>query len=444
MKFLPISHWMNEVVRTQPALEEDILPDVAIIGGGFTGLSVALALSARGYSVAVLEANLIGSGASGRNCGQIGADIGKNLAALEGDIGPRGARQVTRLLRDAIRHLDSFVEENEIDCDYRRTGNIFAGVHARHEGIVRRVEAAAAEFGFPIEPLSQAALKSFGISPTVTAGFHDKIGGTIDPGKLVRGMRDVAANKPNITLYECSPVVEIQHGARIRLKTPRATIESPICVIATNAYSNSLGLLKSVLFPVSVSVAVTKPLTESQLSRLGWRDVHGLYTAHHVLENLRLTADNRILVGTKRVRRGYGNRNPAPNDGATFVALENTLRDRFPALRGITFDSGWTGQVAVTTDNVPVIGTLGQFQNVFYSAGYSGHGIAMASYAGKYLSALVAAENLGDAEILRRKISIPVAPEPLRWLGTGALFGLWHFQDWLVDNAVRRDQRPPN
>ncbi len=440
MRFSPISFWMEGVARTQPTLEGKIRVDAVVIGGGFTGLSTAIALAERGLSVALLERDIIGAGASGRNCGQVGADIGKNLGALSGDIGRENAVHATRLLRRAIDHVGEFVDRHGIDCDYRRTGNVFAGVHPGQQKTVERVASAATAFSLPIERLSSRDIQALGISETVACGFRDMTGGTLDPGKLVRGMRDVAARHKSIALYEHSPVIGIDRGLTVTVRTPSGSVESPYCIVATNAYSCDLGLLENKIFPVSVSVAVTRRLTSSERKKLAWKDVDGLYTAHHVLENLRLTADGRLLVGTKYVRRGFDGTLPPPNDRNTFAILRETLRDRFPALAGLEFEYGWTGRVAVTTDNVPIIGTLGDHRNIFYSAGYSGHGIAMASYAGHFLSALLSNEPLGDAEVLRRKPRLPLPPEPLRWMATGMLFGLWHFLDRHTDRSVKRSR----
>lgn len=438
MDFATTSFWMRHAVQAFPRLEGHKTADAVIVGGGFTGLSAAIRLAGRGYSVVLLERGLVGCGASGRNCGQVGADIGRNLHALRRDLGERNAGKAAGVLRDAIRGLDAFVRENEIDCAYRRTGNVFAGVHPGHTRRVEKVASAASRFGFAHTPLRGHDIDRLGLSHTVACGFLDEAGGTLDPARLVRGMARVAGDLPGVEIYEMSEVREIREGTRLKVRTKFGSVEAPIGVLATNAYSGRLGYLRNKLLPVSVSVAVTRPLTAHERERLGWDDsVSGLYTAHNVLENLRLTSDGRLLVGTRHVRRGFGQLAPKANDARVFAELRRAFRQRFGYLGDIPFDTGWTGRVAITSDSVPVAGALGRERNLYYSAGYSGHGIAMASHAGTWLTRLIEGEPLGEADVLASRRVLPFPPEPLKWLASGLMLATWHGTDRWLDARHR-------
>ena len=437
MEFHPISFWMRDRHQTHDALAGNLDVDVAVIGAGFTGLSAAKFLAQQGNSIAVVEQGIIGEGASGRNCGQIGAEIGRNLAALENDIGRDAAADVLSILRDAILHLESLIDDNGIDCDYVRSGNIFAGVHEAHRARVEKIASVARAHGFPVDAIDGAQVEALGLPPAVRCGFHDKTGGRLDPAKLVAGLARVALGSGDVTIFERTRVTGIEDGQVLTIHTDSGRIRCRSCVLATNAYSPQLGFLKRKILPAHVSVAVTQPLTDRQLNAVGWSGVGGMYTAHNVIENLRLTADRRILVGTKRVRVGFGNRHPRQNDPQVFGALQRVLNDRFPELDGIRLASGWTGRVAVTSDSVPVIGRTGSHKNIIYSAGYSGHGIAMSAYSGRHIAALHAGQPLGHASVLQDRRVLPVPPEPFAWLGATTLFAALSRQDAAVDRKAR-------
>lgn len=432
---------MENVERSHPSLRGDLDVDVAVIGGGLTGLSSAIFLAREGMSVALLEKDLVGAGASGRNCGQVGSEIGRNLVALKSDLGTDRAGNVVRVLRAAIENLERFIDQEKIDCAYQRHGNIFAGIHITQQKFADQVACVAEEYGFPVKRIGPGDAQKMGLPAAVVCGFHDQTGGTLDPARLVKGLAKTALQAGRVKIFEETPVVEVVEGRKIVLKTPQGSVRADLCVLATNGYSPEIGYLKRKILPAYVSVAITDPLSDAQFEKLGWTRVGGLYTAHHVIENLRLTPDRRLLVGTKKVRVGFGTRPPAPNSRRTFSALQGVLDDRFPELDGIKIAMGWTGRVAVTSDSVPIMGRLGVHKNILYSAGYSGHGIAMAAYAGHHIAALHAGRSLGDAAILESRRVIPIPPEPIRWLGANALFGVLSRKDAATDRLLRASRK---
>lgn len=436
MLFVEPSHWLRYAATTEPSLEGTERVDVAIIGAGFTGLSAAIALRRRGYSVSVVEQDLIGSGASGRNCGQIGAEIGANLAALVKTLGIERAQQAANVLHQAIKELDRRINEFHLDCGYEATGNAFIGIDPSQSKQVEAVARAAERLGFPIEAFSDKSSALDRLPDCVVCGFHDQLGGTLDPGRYVNGLAQTARSL-GARIYENTPAQSVQTQGSIRITTPSGRLESNLCVLGTNVFTPNLGYLSNQLMPISVSVIVTKRLSDSQLDRLHWVSPRGMYTAHHVLENLRLTPDNRLLVGTKHIRPGYGRRLPKAPQARTFEQLELVLRDRFPQLEDVEIDCGWTGAVAATPDFVPIIGRTGKNQNVFYAAGYSGHGIAIASHAGEILGSLIDGEDIGDATVLMNRQPGSFPPEPLRWLGANARFQQMRWADARVDSRVR-------
>ncbi len=440
--FAPISFWMDTNAtndRVAPTLAGSYEVDVAIVGAGYTGLSTALALRADGLSVALVERDVAGAGASGRNCGQVGADIGKSLQALRMQLGRERAREATAVLRAAISHLEEAIHTHGIDCSYQQTGNIFAGVHPRQTRFIERTARIAEELRLPVTVLSRNELRARGIPEAVVCGYQEHLGGALHPGRYARGLRR-AALAAGALLFERSPVLSIEDGDPLILRTPHGRLRCGRCVLATNAYTPNLGWMRRMILPVAVSALVTEPLNDTQRARLGWEGREPIYTAHHVLENLRWTDDGRILVGTKRVRTGFGRAFAPADDPKTFRALERVLRTRFPELHDVPVVRRWTGPVALTPDFLPVFGRTGRARNVFYGGGYGGHGISMASYAGRIIADLIAGRDLGPARVLVDRHLPPLPPEPLRWLVGNTIISTLQRLDDRLDHAAQRER----
>jgi glycine/D-amino acid oxidase-like deaminating enzyme len=154
-----------------------------------------------------------------------------------------------------------------------------------------------------------------------------------------------------------------------------------------------------------------------------------------MLESWRLTADQRIVGGAKRVRYGYGGRALA-DDPALFALIERSFRERFPALHDVAVTHRWSGPIAFALDFLPAVGVTGPHRTIYYSVGYAGHGVAVASYAGTMLADLIAGRD-GPGRALWARRTIPLPPEPLRWLVARGLIGAFGAMDRRVDRAVR-------
>ncbi|MGH9388445.1 MAG: NAD(P)/FAD-dependent oxidoreductase, partial [Vicinamibacteria bacterium] len=199
------------------------------------------------------------------------------------------------------------------------------------------------------------------------------------------------------------------------------------------------GLLRSKVLRLHVYLFQTAPLTAGELAAIDWRGREGIYTAHQILESYRLTDDNRIVGGAKIVRYGYGGR-ALEDDPATFAFIESAFRDRFPEIRDIKIAARWGGPIGFTLDFLPAVGRTGRHGNIYYSVGYAGHGIPLASYAGTMIADLMLGRS-GPGEALTTRRQIPLPPEPFRWLIFKALTGIFESIDRRVDRAVR-SRRP--
>jgi glycine/D-amino acid oxidase-like deaminating enzyme len=429
------SLWMAGEREQAPALAGDLEVDAAIVGAGYTGLSTALALRAAGLSVAILEQRVAGFGASGRNAGHLTPTIGKDLPTLRRVFGQARGRALIALVQEAIAHVERTIATHAIACEYTPVGNVMAAVHPRQHHVLDRAARAAESLELDGEILEPDAMRERGLPRAFTRGFWLRRGGILDPGRYVRGLR-AAAVAAGARLYEGTPVERIEDEAPAIVRTPNGRVRARLVVLATNAYTPALGWLGNRIVRVHVYLFATAPLRADQRAAVDWRGREGIYTAHEMLESYRLTADQRIVGGAKTVRYGYGGAALADDD-ATFAHLEAAFRDRFPELRDVAIERRWGGPIAFALDFLPVVGRMGRHRNILYSAGYAGHGIALASYAGTMLADLVL-ERDGMGRALAARRVIPLPPEPFRWLVVRSLTGVFGAIDRRTDRAARR------
>jgi glycine/D-amino acid oxidase-like deaminating enzyme len=426
-----VSPWLAGVDEAAAPLEGDLSADVAIVGAGLTGLSAALALRREGMDVVVLEAERAGFGASGRNAGHVTPAIGKDLPTLVRLYGRERSQALVRLVDAAISHVEALIERHRIECDYQPVGNLIAAVHpSQHASLDRAAEAAAA-FGLPGGILERDELERRGIPRFVTRGFFEPHGGVLDPGRYVRGLRR-AALAAGAALFEGTPVIAIEDGAPVVLRTPRGRVRARFAVLATNAYTPELKRLSSCATRLHVQLFRTEPLDAAARDALRWAGGEGIYTAHEVLESWRWTADGRILGGSKVVRAGFGQRWLPDVDPGIADRLERTFRLRFPELRRVKVERHWGGPIFMSLDFLPWIGRRG---NVLHALAFAGHGIPLGSLAGEILADLVCGR-AGPWQALTSRRAVPTPPEPLRWLAFQAIHGWLSAIDRHVDARV--------
>lgn len=418
------SPWLQEPAAPQPALEGEQAADVAVIGAGYTGLSAALALRREGMSVAVIEAETVGFGASGRNAGHLTPTIGKDLPTLTRFYGRERVAALVRLAETAVTYTENLIREHGIDCQYEAVGNVIAAVHERQHASLDRAAEAASACGVAGTILERDEMRRRGLPQAFTRGYFEPHGGILHPGRYVRGLAR-AAVAGGAVLFERSRVTGIDEGALTVVRTPRGTVRCRHVVLATNAYTPDLGYLRRSGVRLHVQLFRTAPLDARQLAAVDWHERQGIYTAHEMLESYRLTADNRIVGGAKTVRAGFAGTMQPDVDPAVAADLERVFRRRFPELADVAVTDSWGGPIFMSLDFLPVVGRMGGGRNILYSIGYAGHGLAQASYAGAMIADLLLGRD-GPGAVLWSRRRLPVPPEPLRWLafkGVTALFG---------------------
>jgi glycine/D-amino acid oxidase-like deaminating enzyme len=407
---------------------------VVVVGAGFAGLSSAIALAEEGAEVVLLEADLVGSGASGRNAGHLTPTIGKDLPTLRLIYGAGRAREMVEFAELSVRYTERLIDDHAIDCDYEAVGNLLAAVHPRQHPMVERAAEAAAELGADAELLEGEELAVRGVPSFVTRALVERVGGLLNPARYVYGLRRLALER-GVQLFERSPARSIAvgrgAGRRIDLRTPGGRVTADRLVVTANARTPELGLPEvPEVARLAVQLFRTAPVP-------GWRERwagrQGIYTAHEILESYRLTADHRIVGGSKALRYApLGRRLPDVDRGAA-EHIERAFRQRFDGLE-VEVTDRWGGLIAIPLDFLPRVGAEGR---IAYAIGWCGHGVAQASYAGRMVADLLAGRS-NPAAVLWERRSMPMPPEPLRSLiahGLLAGFGWW---DARTDGLNRR------
>lgn len=421
--YRPVSFWQETVsVQTGAPFAGNRECDVAIVGGGFTGLSTAYELKRRqpGLSVALLERAVVGHGASGRNGGFAMPLIGWDLVDVVKKLGAEQAAATWRLTIDSVRHLVDFIRESGIDCDMETSGYVLLATCARREARLRAEYALAQEFGFEHRWLGRAELDQYIRSPHFTSGLFDPVPVILNPAKLARGLKDVVETM-GVDVFEQTPLVELIDGDPVTLRVPGGTIRARRVVLGVNGYGASLGFLAARILPVHTFIVLTEPVGAADLERIGWAERRAsLETSRNFIHYFRLTSDNRILFGGEDASLYFGG-TYRDMDEPICAALESRFRAYFPSLSHVRITHRWGGVLGVTLDMFPTFGVGGRHQNIFHAAGYSGHGVALSNYAGRILAPMILGESATTPQpFFLGRLPFPVPPEPARYLGLQA------------------------
>jgi gamma-glutamylputrescine oxidase len=409
------SVWLRDSPVAGPALAGDITCDVGVIGAGYTGLSAAIALAESGANVVVVESEYAGFGASGRNAGHLTPTTGKDLPSLLKAYGPNRGRELVRLADAAVEFTESVLVDRGIDCDHVAHGNVIAGVYPGQEKKLRGAVDAAGELGAAVRMLDRHEIDARGLPAFVSCAAIEERGGTLDPGKYVRGLREVAVTSGAV-LYEQTPVTEVvEHPRGVVLVTPNGSVSAPVAVVATNAYTPGLSLSYGHVVPMGDSQFVTAPLSPEQRHRIGWTGEEGIYTAHESLENYRLTAEGRIVGGSRDASYRMGSRIAPDHAPREFSRIESRFRQRFVELDDVPIEGYWSGPIALNPNFLPFIGRVGKHGKLVAALGYCGQGLAFAGYLGT-MAAGIARGTAAPPEVLSGVRRLPVPPEPFRWI----------------------------
>lgn len=367
----------------RPRLQGEHSCDVCIVGAGFTGLSAALELTARGYSVIVLEAALIGWGASGRNGGQIINGYSRDLDTLARRYGADVARQLGAMALEGGRIIRERVKTHAIDCDLVDGGLVAAFTDKQLRELDDQRATWRAHGHDRIQMLDKSGIGRLVASKLYVGGALDELGGHLHPLKYLLGEARVIEAAGG-RIYENSRVQSIIQGPRPEVRLEDGLVRADHLLLCGNAYlGDAVPELADKVMPVSSQVIATEPLGEERARTLLPQN-HCVEDMNFILDYYRLTADHRLLYGGGVV---YGGQDPASIEGKILPHLRRT----FPQLADVGIDFAWSGNFALTLTRTPHVGRLSP--NVYFSHGDSGHGVTTTQLLGRLLAETIGAQN---------------------------------------------------
>jgi gamma-glutamylputrescine oxidase len=369
------------------ALESGLDCDVAIVGGGLAGLSAAIELAQRGFSVVVLEAQQVGWGASGRNGGQVIAGLACDQSVIEEQLGEIASRAVWDMTMEALRLIKERRERFDIDCDWR-DGFLSVAVNARKATALQTWQAhMQRSYGYETQWIAPAEMPRWIASPRFHSGVYDPLGGHLHPLKYSLGLARAAAEL-GVQIFEGSAVLAMEPGASVTLRTAKGSVRASHVLLAGNVYLHGVApLLERRIMPVGTYIVASEPLAP-ELARSLIPSGAAVCDTNFVLDYFRPTTDHRMLYGG---RVSYSTATPLN----LAASMQRRMTTTFPQLAGTKIEYSWGGFVDISMNRAPDFGRLpGERSNVYYLQGFSGHGLALTGLAGRLVAEAIA----GDAE----------------------------------------------
>ncbi len=377
-----------------PTLQSAVDCDVAVVGGGLAGLSAAIELADRGYSVVLLEARQVGWGASGRNGGQALVGLACDQSVIESQLGREAARRVWDMTLEAIRLIRQRCERFAIDCDWR-DGYLSLAVNERKARELRSWQAQMQrDYGFETTWIEPAEMPRWIASLRFHSGLHDRFSGHLHPLKYSLGLARAAAAL-GVRLFEDSPVTAIEPGPPLKLRTAQGSVSASHVLLAGNVYLQGLApALERRVMPVGTYIVASERLDPALAASL-IPSGSAVCDTNFVLDYFRPTADQRMLYGG---RVSYSTATPIN----LAASMQRRMARTFPQLKDTQVEFSWGGFVDISMNRAPDFGRLSErladkapgWRNVYYLQGFSGHGLALTGLAGKLVAEAIA----GDAE----------------------------------------------
>lgn len=399
--------------------------DVAVIGGGFTGLSAARTLAKRGVKVAVLEAETIGWGASSRNGGMTLTGLKLSMQSVIKKYGRDLARRLFYCSLESVNTVEQIVREEGIDCGFARTGHLLTASKPKHYTDFRHeVDFMAKEFNHAVRLVPPEQLRSEIGSASYHGALVDEASGGLNPAQFVAGLA-IAAEKAGATLHARARVNSLQRsGTRFNLQTSRGTLTAQSVLVGTSGYTSGVTRnLQKRIIPIGSFIIATERLSDELAHELSPKN-RMIFDSMHYLNYFRLW-DNRMIFGGRAAF--------FPENQNTIARSAEILRremiEVYPQLQDVKVEYVWGGTLDFAFD---MMTHVGEADGVYYSLGYAGHGVAMATYLGKTVAESMMNGNIKEHPFAQ--FEFPGAPLGL-YNGTPWFLpfaGAWHkILDWV-------------
>lgn len=443
------SWWFAEAMQQEagempsPELKSEITVDVAIVGGGYTGLWTAHALKTRkpGLSIALIEAKLCGAAASGKNGGKVHG-YWASLAGLSNSIGDDAALAVARagtMAQDGIR---AFATAPGRDVWWREAGNLRVSAAPAQDAKIASYVDTAQRLGVPdtAQPLTPAEVAARCRSPVFRGGVFLPEGANIHPARLARALRK-SVIEMGVQLFENTPMTGLDKATPNRIRTPKGHIIAREVVLATNADLAADPQVKPHVTVFSSFSVMSDPAPE-KLQEMGWLGEEGISDMRMFVHYFRKTPDGRMLMGSGSGPISYGGDTQAEKltqDGASALRAERGLRRLLPGFADVPIAKAWGGPIDISADRLPFFKTM-PGSRVHFACGFSGHGVNPTYIAGQCLASLVLGEKDMWANLPLCTRNVPrLPPEPFRYVGGNAI----RQAILACEDAEERNARPP-
>ena len=431
-RYRAVSLWLDRYphpLTPRTALDGDTEADVVIVGAGFTGLWTAYYLQRFDPTlrIVVVESEIAGFGASGRNGGWCSALFPASWDRIEHDHGRGAALAMRAAMIDSVDQVGAVAAAEGIDCGFARGGTLSLARSAAQLTRARQEVAEARRFGDDLEFLPAARARERSSAADVLGATYTPHCAAIDPGALVRGLAEVV-ERTGVTIAERTPATEITPH---RVSTPHGTVTAEVVVRATEAFTAALPGHRRDVAPIYSLIVATEPLDVGRLAAVGLADRETFTDFGHLLCYGQRSADGRIVFGGRGAPYHLGSSVAPANDRneRVFAGLRRSLVAMFPALEGVAFTHSWGGAVAAPRDWHASVG-LDRSTGVAWAGGYVGDGVSTTNLAGRTLADLITGD---DTELVHLPWvghrSRRWEPEPLRFLGINASLSAARFAD---------------
>jgi glycine/D-amino acid oxidase-like deaminating enzyme len=383
-----------------PALDVDKSVSVAIIGGGFAGLSTALHLAEQGTEAIVLEAKQPGWGASGNNGGQLNPGLKFDPDTIEAVFGADLGRRMIAFAYNTPTFTLDLIRRHQIACEARQNGTLRAAYHESNAAAVEATAEQCIRRGMPVSVLDRSAMRGATGTGRYVRAMLDPRGGDLQPLSYARGLAR-AAVAAGAAIHGQTPAMSLRReGGRWRIETPRAVVRAEKVLIVTNGFTDDLWPdLRRTIVPVFSSIAATEPLPDA-VARQIMPTRSALYESGHITVYYRVDTSNRLLIGGRGPMQWI-------SDPSAVAYLMRYAERLWPGLKGVHWTHGWNSRLAMTADHFPHVHEPGAGALVYL--GCNGRGVALATAMGQQLARRLIG---GDAA----EIDMPItALKPIRF-----------------------------